>query len=239
MGNIRGMDPITLQVSIADAVKKPIRQLEPVSVLDLMALGEACGDHKDLAKVLQGFPQRLAKEVREIPDGSVWRDLVADFGAIDAERVPDSFRSLFRSEVTERGEPVAEAVPAILARWTEVPASVFPISDNNANIERRTRTAKPAGGGGAKGGPRKPRVAKKKEVDPVRQKFLRNLCLERLRGYTENGLSEKILVTGIAFAARGTYQNVSPAEVVAVMRILEKDGIARRTAGRWILGRVW
>lgn len=233
------MDPITLQVSIADAVKKPMRQLEPVSVLDLMALGEACEDHKELVKILEGFSQRLKKEIREIPDGSVWNDLVADFGSINPERVPDSFREVFKAEITERGAPVVEAVPEILARWTDVPATVFPISGDIAKIERRTKAAKPAGGGGAKSGERKPRVAKKKEVDPVRQKFLRNLCMERLRGYTENGLSEKILVTGIAFAARGTYQNVSPAEVVAVMRILEKDGIARRTAGRWILGRVW
>ena len=239
LGNIRGMDAITLQVSIADAVRKPIRQLEPVSVLDLLALSEACDAHPALSKMLTGFAERVAKEVGEIPSGSVWRDLVSDFGSVDAGRVPDTFRHLFRSEVEGRGEPVLESVPAVLERWTASEPTPFVISGNQAKIQRSTRTAKPAGGGEKRTAQRKARTVQKKEIDPVRQKFLRNLCLERLRGYTENGLSEKILVTGIAFAAKGTYANVSPAEVVAVMRELEKDGVARRTAGRWILGRVW
>ena len=55
--------------------------------------------------------QSALPEVREIPSGSVWRDLVSDFGSVDAGRVPDTFRHLFRSEVEGRGEPVLESFP--------------------------------------------------------------------------------------------------------------------------------
>jgi hypothetical protein len=219
-----------------------MRQLEPSSVLDLLALSEVSDSQPLVAREMSGFADRILKEVSDIPDGPSWAEFVSEFASLEASRTPDCFRAMLRGQIEARGAGDHADSTTLVAAWDEVPAEPFQFGEVEAKIERSTKVAKPKGGGAVDdktAAKPKKRTTQKKEVDPVRQKFIRNMCLERLRGYVENGLSEKILITGVSFAARKTYPNISPAEVVAVMKILETDGVARRTAGRWILGRVW
>ena len=238
---LRGMDPITLQVTIADAIRRPMRQLEPTALMELMALAGASGVEPKIAKDMVAFAARIAKEVSDIPEGSSWVEFLSEIGEVAPAMTPDLFRNLLKKELEARGDTDVSAAEVVLGAWDGVEAAEFVVGTGEANIQRSTRVAKPRGGGENTPTPRRTakRISRTKEVDPIRQKFIRDICVERLQGYLENGLSEKILVTGVSFTARKTYKNISPAEVVAVLKTLEDEGLAKRSAGRWTLGRVW
>jgi hypothetical protein len=86
---------------------------------------------------------------------------------------------------------------------------------------------------------KKPRKKAVKVVDPVREKFIRDLCLERLQGYLDKGLSETVLITGVTFMGRKTYSNLARPEIMNALKRLLDDGLARKSAGRWIMERHW
>ena len=187
---LQGMDPVTLQVTIADALRRPMRQLEPTTLVELLSLSEAEGLDSHLVKDLVTFQKRIAQEMGDIPDGTSWTEFIADIGGLAANTVPASMRSmmLHQKESPSRSQESVELAGNLLEQWSAVPPEVFVLGTGEAKIQRSTRTAKPRGGGeSGKTRRSKPkRIARPKvEVDPARLRMLRGLCMERLGGYLD------------------------------------------------------
>jgi len=235
------MDPVTLQVTVADALGRPMRQIEPASLVDLMALAEVEGLPGSTNRDLDVFVDRVGKEMGDIPSGASWTEFVGDFSPLTAASIPANFRAFFEAQIGERGEDAAKDAAPILTVWADAAPDPFVVGEVEAKVERATKTATPRGATDKKGGGKatKKRATRVKEVDPVRERFIRDLCMERLRGYLENGLKETILVTGVSFSARKSYPNVTGPEVLGALKRLESEGLARRTAGRWLMERIW
>ena len=89
-------------------------------------------------------------------------------GSVDAGRVPDTFRHLFRSEVEGRGEPVLESF--VLERWTASEPTPFVISESSEDSTRYP-DCKAYRRWGEKDSAAQGADCQKKEIDPVRQSF--------------------------------------------------------------------
>ena len=104
-----------LEVTITDALRKPVGQLEPVTLADLLALAESEDAPKSIKPALVRFQERIGREIADIPDGTSWAEFVGEFRELDASRVPAWLRGVIASEAAREGrDPATLTVAALL-----------------------------------------------------------------------------------------------------------------------------
>lgn len=245
LDNLRGMDPVMLEVTITDALRKPVGQLEPVTLADLLALAESDDAPDGLKGELTRFQERIGREIADIPDGTSWAEFVGEMRALDATRVPAWLRATIASEASREGRAAATVTIANEAAqaWAEVEPEPFRLGSRAAPVTRTKTAAK----GTSASTPKRARSTTTRRstarapapIDEARQQFLIQKCLERLAQYEERGLAEQILLVGIRKQAEDTYPDVRGTEVIGALKTMEDRGMVRKSAKRWILERRW
>lgn len=234
---LRTSDPATVQVLASDAMRRPLGQLAPTTVVDLFALSEVDSLPKPLARDLHAFVERITHEVRDTPNGSSWDELLAEFRPIDASRVPVAFRAVFEAEAEreERDEAGHAGSRALVEQWSEAEPEVLSLPEPAPKPAPATRSTRSTRSRSTTRRTKRP----PKPVDEERIRWIQHTVLERLAGYSEAGLAEPILVAGVIHRASDTYDDLTPYEITSVLKDLKKTGQLRLSAGRWRLVSRW
>ena len=256
--SLRGLDPVTLDITISDVLRRPVAQLAPPTLCDLLAVAEVREElNGPIRRSLESFAQRVARSVLDIPDGGAWKEFIDELAEVEGPNAPASLRDILRSEV-ERGTRDAKATQlaeSLLDTWNEHEPEAWHFGKGTAKIQRPepaeapVRRRRVSGGAarssraGATGTSSRPaRTARPKKVQIVDQErvdFLKQMCVERLATYAGKGLAPNILVAGVQHRARSTYTDLQPSEVHDALKRLEQDGRIELRAKRWVLTRQW
>ena len=268
LGNLRGKDPVTLEVTVTEALRRPMSQLDPETLVDLMALAEAEDAPSRLKKDLAAFDERMAREITDLPDGHVWIEFMDALSNLEPERIGQRLRTLL-SEVARQEHRVGhtlEAIAPLEEQWAEVPAEDFEIAGKARKVEKhevmnsseplmskrsiriandgkkKKRKRRSGGGAGRSSGssaPNRRAAPKQTPMDIDKLEFLVQTCLARLSKYKENGLAEPVLLVGVRKQAEGEYPGTSGRDVQAALKHLEQTGKVKRSAGRWQVKQRW
>lgn len=241
--DLRGSDPTLLEVQLPDMLRRPLSQLAPINVLDLIELAHTEGRPRSLARGLDNFVQAVPRQMADIPAGPPWDEFVAEFDEIGGDRVPLAFREIWLAEAARR-ERAGEPALALLERWSEHEPEPFELNARKARVQRMdpTKRRKTETGGRSRSpgrarseGSSTPRARAAPVIDSERQSFIQDLVLEKLARAAENGLGEQVLLMGVRHQAKDRYPDLQAAEVTAVLRALRDHGTVRQSAGRWSL----
>lgn len=262
IGNLRGMDPITLEVTITEALRRPLPQLEVAALVDLYALAESDAPSKPLKRDLEQFRSRIDREIADLPDGSVWTAFVGELERLEPQRISAGFRVLLSDLVSQEGRaPSSRATLAPLQGvWAEIPAEPFVVGGGSARVEKHevmnrsepltnrrgigiseSKPKKQRRSRAASGGSSKPKkiVVPPKTIDLEKLAFLSERCMERLAKYRDKGLAEQILVVGVRKQAEESFPDTSSRDVVETLKHMEKQGKVKKSAGRWMVKPRW
>jgi len=233
-----------LEVQLPDMLRRPLSQLAPINVLDLVELAGTEARPKSLTRGLEHFVDVVERSMADIPDGQPWEEFVAEYAEIEGSRVPHRFREIWRSEATRRDRGGESAI-ALLERWSEHEPEPFELNTRTARVQRSDPTKrKRAESGGRARAPGRSRAGgsasgssskSSAPVDSERQAFIQDLVLEKLARASDNGLGEQVLIAGLRHQAKPRYPDLLPNEVTAVLRALKDHGAVRYSAGRWSL----
>ncbi|MBW1878357.1 MAG: hypothetical protein JRI25_08770 [Deltaproteobacteria bacterium] len=239
--NLRQTDPKTLEVLIQDAIRKPILQISPQTLTDLVALSELESLPKPLRRDLDVFAGRVSQEIADLPDGQVIREFLEALDEVDGAKVPDTIREYILRESTRDGRAPEgrEHAQRLLVKWEALDPELVELSGIAPRIqqveeeppeEEHKATSKP-----------KRKVKKRQEPEnPELAKWLSTALLEKLTQYRDAGLAEAVLIAGIRKDAEHLYPTLMPWEINKILRTLQQAGQVRRTAGRWVrVGRFW
>lgn len=246
------MDPVTLEVTITDALRRPLGQIDPITLADLLALVSA-DIPAQLKPAVRRFCDRIAREIGDIPDGPPWATFLAELDELPPERVPVWLREQVQIQGAREDRLPAskERAGESLDRWAGVEPEPFTLGSRGVKVARGgTPPPKPSDSlsrkarQAARSRPEsssspKPRRARSSSatVDPEREQLISQLVQERLAKYAANGLAELVLVVGIPKQAAGEQPGITGAEVLATLKDLESKGLIRRSGKRWILER--
>jgi len=265
LGKLRGLDPVTLEVTITEALRRPMGQLDAAALVDLLALAEVDEPPPRLRRDLASFKERMEREITDLPDGHVWQEFVDELAKLEPERVSASLRSLLSEVARAEGRVgnTAEALAPLEEAWDETPPAPFEISGQKRRVEKhevmnssqplmskrsigiasdkpkKKRRRRGTGTGGGSGAPNRRAVPKKAPIDTEKLDFLVQTCMERLSRYKERGLAEPVLVVGVRKKAEDTYPGTSGQDVQAALKHLEESGQVKRSAGRWMVRERW
>ncbi|MCK6524116.1 hypothetical protein L6R49_22135 [Myxococcota bacterium] len=233
-----------------DVLRKPLAYIHPATVADLFALSELSSLPKPLPDDLARFCKQMAREYNDLHDGRGLEDVLAEYGDLPPARVPTSLRALILGRLASKTlSPTNRAgLEALGASWEGVNPEVVklpegkkarverpPVPDSHkAPEERLAATSAPALPGArarVAAAPKTPAAAR----DQRRDEWVREDMLDRLRSSSSNGLKQSILVAGARH--RSPYKDLAEEEVLYALKRLEKDGLARLSAGRWSYGR--
>jgi hypothetical protein len=250
---LRGSDLTLLEVQLPDLLRRPIGQIAPVNVMDLIELAATEGRPRKLDRGLQLFVDGVRRQVADIPKGRSWDEFLDALGELSGSQVPLRFRAMLEEEAesTERNAP---KVHALLERWSSEPPEPFPLGLQRARIQRaemvqprapmpepstapRERGGRKASGESAsRSGTRAASTPRAKPtIDIDRRDFVIDQCIERLARSSEKGLGEAVLVAGVRHAAREHYPDITPHEITTVLKQLKETSRVRYSAGRWML----
>lgn len=238
--NLRSVDPETLDILIQDALRRPLVQLTTSTVADLCALSEVESLPKALRRALVAFAGRMGPEIADLPDGEPIVSLLGELEALPPARVPKVLRAHVAREIEARHE-LEGRIRALLDAWAkEEPEVVIPGSGKPV-IHRVKVLEEPVHGAPAPKAPKAPgekkakapRATPVKLVDRDRNAWIRDMVLERLEDYHEQGLREDVLVAGVRHRGRTQYPDLTGVEVVGVLRDLQTAGRVKHSAGRW------
>lgn len=247
---LRGSDLTLLEVTLPDMLRRPLGQIAVVNVMDLVELARTEGRPKAVDRSLQAFVDGLQRQVADIPIGRSWEQFLEDLGELTGRQVPLRFRAILKEE----GSPLDRApqkVTALLERWEAEEPEPFPVGAKATRIQR-AEMAQPRGpspepssaprarGEKAERSPRAPKApaaprAPKPVADVERRDFVIEQAIERLARSSDKGLAETVLVAGIRHAAREQYSDMTPLEIVTVLRQLKDVNRVRYSAGRWAI----
>jgi len=227
---LRGSDPTRLEIQIQDLLRRPVGQLAPANLMDLLALAEHPSPPSAIQDALTKFVIRVKKEVADLPAGASWDQFVVDVGGVDAAVVPAGFRDLI-SDQLQRDDRDNAPLEALLEKWSPVQPTPFEVGEVAPTIEhakparapRASRRASPGAG----------RARPSAVTDDERVRTITDICMERLSNASDSGLKELVLVAGVRHRAKQQYPNVTPNEVTAVLKSLKASGRVRYSAGRW------
>lgn len=242
--DLRRADPLMLEIRLAEPLRRPIVQLSTATMLDMVALAAVETLPKALRRSLGAFADRMSNELTDLPP-EPFGEIVRDLETTEPSQVPEPVRAMFVREVERSDrEPFLARVVALKDAWEPVvpeiavpgtgkpvvlKAKTSPIADDMARKPPPTRAA---------GTPRAaaaPKAAKPvRLVDEDRQRRLVELALDRLADHPEGGLREDVLVAGIRHRVKDHYSDVTPFEIIAVLRGLGEAGRVRHSAGRWM-----
>lgn len=253
--DLRGADLTLLEVTLPELIRRPMSQLHTINVLDLVELADTAGVSKGLSKRLSGFVDNLARQIADLPKGRSFDEWLDELRAIDADRVPERFRAILAHEGEERNH---EGVAELLAGWADTPPVPFVLGAKKTRVQRaeavqpRKPSAEPSSAPRERGGRRasgtssssSSSAAPTRKVgvpveDIERQKFLEQLCLERLHAVSDKGLAEAVLMAGVKHRAKDTYEDVTPPQVKAALNALKDANRVRYSAGRWSAAGRW
>lgn len=235
------MDPVTLEVTITDAIRKPMAQLTPVTLADLIALAESDKAPKSLRAGLDRMLDRMGREISDVPDGPPWAEFVGEVSSLDAERVPGWLRTHLVEEGSREGrDPASAALVAKAAEgWEDTEPKAFDVGAGSAPMIRSTKAAKPSAQSRSKKPVTRRATRKPDPVDEALIDHLIQVCSDRLSRYTERGLAEQVLMVGIRKQVQAEHPQVRGSHVLAALKEMEDRGLLRKSAGRWILLRKW
>lgn len=245
--NLRNSDPVTLEILLGEALRRPLVQVHGATLADMIALADVEALPKALRQSLQAFANRMVLEIHDLPVGEPFEQFLAELESLEPALVPQRLRDGIAAEVEHRGELVRRRAEPVLARWREIPPDVITLGTGKPLIHRvkthaapdetrAKRTSLPAGvprAVRAEAAPKATRAAPTKFVDEDRQQWLVQVLLERLADYLEQGLREDVLIAGVRHRARADYPDMTGAEVTAALRDLQTSGRVKHSAGRW------
>jgi hypothetical protein len=242
---IRRLDPVTLEISVAEPLRRPLVQLSAETIAGMMALPDAEVLPKALRKQLAGFADRMVQEIIDLPD-IAFEELLRDLQALEPAHVPMSLRNAVAAEIEMRPELTKAKIRDLLGLWENVQPQPVQLGSGRPVIlraktaaapEEPVRRPRPAGGTSPRthteAAPKAVRQAPVKLVDEERRRWVVDQLLERLAEYMEQGLREDVLVAGVRHRARADYPDMTPVEIVGVLRELGNAGRVRHSAGRW------
>lgn len=253
---LRGSDLTLLEVQLPDLLRRPIGQIAHVNVMDLIELSKTDGRPKTIDRTLQAFVDGLKRQVADIPKGPLWEQYLEELGELSGKQVPLRFRAMLAEEGSEPERATAK-VQALLDRWSAEDPEPFDVSSRATRIQRaemvqpRAPAPEPSsaprerGEGRKRGGSTTPRASSgaaktaapraKPVMDIERRDFVVDQSLERLARTTDKGLAETVLVAGVRHAGRDAYPDLTPLEIVQVLKSLKEANRVRYSAGRWSL----
>lgn len=242
--NLRGSDPTLLEVQLQDLLRRPMGQLAPVNMLDLIALADTEGRPRSLERNLMTFVERISSSIGDLPIGAPWEEFLSELEEVEGDRAPHRFREMLRREA-ERSDRNPERIGRLLERWSAREPEPFELGQARAKVTRASaapptetkerRRATPSKSSTPK--TRAPAVVTDDERE--RQAWIGELAIERLMGASENGLGEPVLVAGIRHRARERYPMLTPNEIITVLKGLKDRGQVRYSAGRWMVVARW
>ena len=225
IAGLRTSDPATLLVLTQDALTLPLGQIEPGTLLDLLALSEfTTGLSADLMRDLSNFQTQMFREIDDLPDGVALATFVQEIAANDAADIPASLREHLAGLLEDRRAP--ESMDA-LQELAQVLEGTIPIEVSLPEAATKTAETKAAA-------PVKKRTrVTASQVDPERAEWIEEDVLSRLKNYGNRGLKESIILAGARH--RAAWADLTGAEILAVMRRLKRESKVRYSAGRWMI----
>lgn len=247
---LRGSDATLLEVQLQNLLRRPMGQLAPENVLDLLALAEAEGRPRSVGKQLEQFVERCGNELADMPPPA-FTEFLDEVQPIDADRVPLTFRLWLEREAARTGRDTAR-IEGWLEELNAVEPTPFALGEVKAKVEhghaaarRDIPTARVKGGRGLQPAgrsstprtrsPSAPRIDVGGGPSPDKLRVIEKICMERLNGATDKGLAEAVLIAGVRHRAKTEgYEDVTPAEVTSALRGLKTADRVRTSAGRWM-----
>lgn len=239
---LRGTDPVMLEVQAQEMLRRPLAQLEPQNVLDLVALHELPDAPKSIAGALALQVSRMGAEINDIPNGRPWTEFLDEFDRFDGSQVPSTFRTWLRRE-SERGELRSpDRVHALLSKWDQVEPTPFELGKGMTRIHTtvheapppKARSAPRERGPAAERAPAAPKAKPVSSEDTEKAAWITEVVLERIAGATESGLAEGVLIAGVKHRAKEIYPKLLPVEITTVLRQLKDANRLRYSAGRYM-----
>jgi hypothetical protein len=248
---LRGSDPTLLEIQLNDMVRRPLGQIAPVNIMDLVELAGTEGRPPSLDRALQAFVEGVGRQVADIPKGRSWDEYLDEIEELPGRCVPHRFREMLALETT-RDNRAADRVRGLLERWSAEAPEPFALGLTTARVTRSVEVPAPMRGDGT-GAPRerKPRPPRASGTErkptsrpPPRPKviadidrftFVQEQLVERLARATEQGLAEAVLIAGVRHAAKESYPDLTPVEITGILRQMRDGHVVRYSAGRWSL----
>lgn len=238
VANLRTSNATTLLVLTQDVLNLPIGQIEPRTLVDLLALSEI-GDELPvgLASDLVAFREQSLRQMDDLPDGPGLAGFLDELCEIDAELAPQCLREAVARLAGKRRHPdVADSLRELLAHWEGRPPALLTLpagpSAGAPESEKPRHSARATTRSSATAA-RTPKRRPSTSVDSRRAEWIQEDVVSRLEKYLTNGLKEEVLVAGARH--RAPWKDLTEAEVRTVLRRLRRDGRLRYSAGRWLL----
>ncbi len=249
---LRSSDPVTLQVLTQELVRRPLGQVEPSTVLDLLALSELEAElPAQLARDLLTFRDQILREISDLPDGPPLADLIRELRPLNPTHAPACLRAHLSALQGKRThDDVVPALAELLGRWSEEPPEAIHLPAPRVVTKV---VAEPAAARGAKPTVAKaersasarhevvkaaPRPTKEKaastpaaQVDTRRAEWIEEDAMSRLANYGTGGIKESVLVGGAVH--RSPFSDMTEAEVLTTLRRMKREGKVHNSAGRW------
>ena len=239
---LRGCDAITVEIELNMLATKPLSQLAPGNVADLIALESLEELAPNLRVRLKNFTERMVRSFQDLPSAD-FRGFVAALLELPAERVPERLRTVLASVAEDRrNDADAKAVSDAQLVWDEAPAEDFAfggpskiqqVVEAPRRRERASGAPKRSGAGRSSAGPRAPKKAKPSGPGSEAVLWVQQTVHQRLAGAGSAGLIEAVLLAGVVHRARNAFPKLQPADVRDVLRQMEGRGEVRSSAGRW------
>jgi len=230
IANLRTSDKLRLQVLAPEALGLPLGQIEPSTLVDLIALSELTEQLPTaLIRDLEKFRNRVFDQITDLPDGPVLANFVSELIALDAELLPQTLREFLADLLDKRTHADAlENLQQLGAQTADTPPQVLTLPATPV-APAATKTTK------AKKAAPKKRTSRisAAQVDERRAEWIEEDVIGRLANYGSRGLKQSIIVAGSRH--RASWKDLSEAEVLAVLRRLKRESKVRYSAGRWMI----
>jgi hypothetical protein len=248
LDTLRSCDPVTLEVTVAEPLRRPLVQLSGQTIADLIALKDVEALSKSLRRGFALFADRVIPELADLPLADLVI-LLDELEALEPSIIPVELRDALYVESEERDEVVRARMKALVDGWRLVPPAPIVLGkgkppvihrvrnhDADADQAARRRERRPIMGSGSERPPREAKIPREKPVklvDVDRVNWLNEILLERLSDYLEQGLREDVLVAGVKHRARADYPDLTPVEILTALRELQDNNRVKHSAGRW------
>lgn len=242
IAKLRSSDTNTLLVLTQDAFGLPLGQIDPATLVDLIALSEL--DEQlttSLSRDLQNFRTQAFNQITDLPDGEALAGFVAEITALEPVSVPQTLREYLAELLPLRRHPESlEKLQALAMRLDgHSPESITlpeaPAKATKSKAKTTKAKATKAKTTKAKAAPKKKRTTRitASQVDDRKAEWIEEDVISRLQNYGSRGLKEAIILAGARH--RAPMKDLSEAEILAVMRRLKRESKVRFSAGRWII----
>jgi hypothetical protein len=247
IAKLRSSDTNTLLVLTQDALGLPLGQIEPSTLVDLIALSELEEQlTTSLNRDLQNFRTQAFNQITDLPDGAALAGFVAEITLLEPVTVPQTLREYLAELLTQRRHPESlEKLQALAMRLDgqspesitlpEAPAKTTKSKATKSKATKATKSKATKATKAAKAAPKKKRTTRitASQVDDRKAEWIEEDVISRLQNYGSRGLKEAIIIAGARH--RSPMKDLSAAEILAVMRRLKRESKVRFSAGRWII----